>query len=587
MDFNIDQTRTRGESLSHDCDSLFRSTELLAFDFIFADSLMGQVPAAQVYTFLEQCIRPRYNLSTGSSADFEQAAQHVKYLQDLIGRCASDLLHADLRRPDIPKRTSEFVVYLKDQKMRLDKKLSRSRRPDCPPESLDVVEVSEDDAETEDLPSSFSKWLQSELKVGSDPNEESVELRCLVRSVAHRLAAVAQLHEGIQRMKQEILDPDDLDYTDCLPQDLIESPFFLGVRNSCGFLLAAFNALQAQQELVPKCFDALAKCRQRLGELLESSKAGVSEMQRHIAKMQQVINKRRQEAAELRGELQPFIDSIFSRTPLPSIPEVEPDDLLSKLREDLEAAVQGNPDRVREIEADIELLELRREIAGLCRQRNALITQIAERDRTMLGFVMDHCKGEEDIRMQQTEVELMQRYEDGLKEVLDSLKFTEMGSWCDELGAIGASFAELARTQQCIVDELERICAADDIEAQTAAKRKEIEELSVVNYRMCAEIGRAKLELDSVLEEQFRAQQNLEMYRQWLPAYIDRENEQAVQEYTRRIMCPICQANKRDCILSCCGHCMCRVCLERAPAKKCPICKIQFTEQNLKPFFLQ
>jgi hypothetical protein len=49
MEFNIDQNRKRGELLSQDCYSLFRSTELLAFDFMFASYLMGQVPARQVY----------------------------------------------------------------------------------------------------------------------------------------------------------------------------------------------------------------------------------------------------------------------------------------------------------------------------------------------------------------------------------------------------------------------------------------------------------------------------------------------------------------------------------------------------------
>jgi hypothetical protein len=49
-------------------------------------------------------------------------------------------------------------------------------------------------------------------------------------------------------MKKNILNPDDIDYTDCLLEELRSFPFSLGLKKGCGFLLAAFNALQAQQE---------------------------------------------------------------------------------------------------------------------------------------------------------------------------------------------------------------------------------------------------------------------------------------------------------------------------------------------------
>jgi hypothetical protein len=55
------------------------------------------------------------------------------------------------------------------------------------------------------------------------------------------------LHELIRAMKQDIPSPDDLDYTDCLSEDLRNCIFYLGLEDSYGFLLATFNALQTQQ----------------------------------------------------------------------------------------------------------------------------------------------------------------------------------------------------------------------------------------------------------------------------------------------------------------------------------------------------
>jgi hypothetical protein len=93
-------------SLSHDCYSLLRSIELLAFDFIFAPYLIGQIPGSPASAFLDSCIYPRYNLSIGGRADFEKAAQYIKFLEDLVALCAADLLRPELRLPDIPRRTS-------------------------------------------------------------------------------------------------------------------------------------------------------------------------------------------------------------------------------------------------------------------------------------------------------------------------------------------------------------------------------------------------------------------------------------------------------------------------------------------------
>jgi hypothetical protein len=62
---NIDRNWKRTESLSHGCDSLFRSTEIFAFDFFFAGDFMGQVLAAQVYCFLKHCIHPLKPVDVG------------------------------------------------------------------------------------------------------------------------------------------------------------------------------------------------------------------------------------------------------------------------------------------------------------------------------------------------------------------------------------------------------------------------------------------------------------------------------------------------------------------------------------------
>jgi hypothetical protein len=78
--------------------------------------------------------------------------------------------------------------------MRLDKELNRAEPQDSQYDPLESVYVFEEYG-TEHFRAPFSRWLLSGLKVGTDPDEESIELRFLIRSIAHRLAAVTQLHE--------------------------------------------------------------------------------------------------------------------------------------------------------------------------------------------------------------------------------------------------------------------------------------------------------------------------------------------------------------------------------------------------------
>ena len=594
MEYNIDRNRNRGESLCRDCYSLFRSTELLAFDFVFASYLLGHLPPEEVYAFLDRCIRPQYDLSSGDPADFDRAKEHVKYLQSIITKCASEVFSGELKRPDIPKRTSEFVLHLKKQKGRLDQELARRRVQETEKVQAERVQLEEDQIEAEDLPASFSKWLTSELKVGMDQNEESIELRSLIASVARRLGAIAKLNESIKSMKTETLSLDELDYMDCMPEDLFKSPLFIGVKQSCAFLVNACNALNSQKELLPRCHDALCKVRDRLKEITESSEKAVAELQAHTDAMRKEIEQKKMEAEALKAELQPVLEAMNAKPELPVVPELPPKyaEVEARLKEELAAAQSAGDqaEKVQELEGQIKLIEecrqQRDELAKMCNERNELLLQAAEKDKTIFGVVLAQCKAEEDAKQQALELELLSKYEDSVRDVMSSIRLAEMEQWCNELGEIGSSFAEIADVQKKIMDELDKYAKVEDIEAKTAEKRKEIKALSEMNYRMCEAIGRAKLELEDMLDEQTRAQNTLELYSEWLPPYIDRDNEQQVEEYKKMVTCPVCKSNRRDCILATCGHAICRPCAEKSKGI-CPICKAQFGETDVKPFFLQ
>ena len=72
----------------------------------------------------------------------------------------------------------------------------------------------------------------------------------------------------------------------------------------------------------------------------------------------------------------------------------------------------------------------------------------------------------------------------------------------------------------------------------------------------------------------------------WIPDYIDKNDEESMKRFKQMVICPICSQNRRDSILTSCGHPICRACLQKSEGV-CPICSVPFTEDNIKPFFMQ
>jgi hypothetical protein len=59
------------------------------------------------------------------------------------------------------------------------------------------------------------------------------------------------------------------------------------------------------------------------------------------------------------------------------------------------------------------------------------------------------ARGDEEVRMQQSEIDLLERYEDGLKgRCWTFLKVDEMGALCDEMDKIGGMFSRLTKSQR-------------------------------------------------------------------------------------------------------------------------------------------
>ncbi|OHT10258.1 hypothetical protein TRFO_04266 [Tritrichomonas foetus] len=623
MEFNIDQNRKRCDVSSKECYVLFKSTELLAFDLLFADYLLGNSESSDIYDFFEHCTHPTCDFLSNNG---ETANAHISYLMSIIEKCVESLSSCEIKQPNIPKRISEFELFLNDQKLRIDNQLTRRLKKQKEKEEKEKMKEKEEEEEEPDLsglPPSFTKWLSSELKVGLNPDEESVEIKCLVRGIAGRLKEIAQLSESIKNLKKENeeIRKESMNITNFVNQvnsqsensnqqnslqnssnenidndininhynNLIEnSPYFLGIKNSCAYLANLLKTIKTQKEVIKLCNTSLKQCKTQLDSLSDSSQRSIQEMQNQMEKLKEISLKRQQETTALEQELQPYINFIFTPTRLNAIPGLPNSFNVLDIRYKRLIIPATNTDQKLRMEytAFHELHQLRSDLSYYSNELNKMYSQIEENDRKILEMAIEYSKIEGEFKLQDEEKESLMKYEIDLNEVQTLLRFNEMSDWCRKLATIIEALDQIAVDQQNIVQELQNTSQVDQLKQQIDQKTKEVQLLSETNYRMNSEIGRSKLELSAANEEYFRAKQELEVNKDFIPDVIDKNDEEQVQRHKRMVICPICHTNRRDVILTTCRHPMCGECANKANFK-CPICEESFNQSNVRPFFIQ
>lgn len=235
MEFNIEQNRKRCDTSSLSCYTLLRSTELLAFDIMFANYLLGDANPSDIYDFFEHCTIPQFDLSSGQISGFEKAREHIQYLQSIIENCSKSFLSLDLKQKSIPKRVSEFALYLKDQKVRLDHQLKRNIEAEK--KKIEEENQKKDDENEEvdlsGLPPSFTKWLTSELKVGLSPDQESIEIHCLFKSITNRLKSITELYNTVAELELDQEEIKNGNSNEISNEKIENSPYVIGAKKNC------------------------------------------------------------------------------------------------------------------------------------------------------------------------------------------------------------------------------------------------------------------------------------------------------------------------------------------------------------------
>lgn len=602
MEYYFDVHIKQGEELSDKCFKLLKATELLAFDLIIAQYLYTNLSQKEVNEFLVKCIRPKFNLSSGKKEDFDEAVKHVIDLQNIIQQSANVLNKIDFKAPEIPKRVSNFVLFLKDEKNKLESEIIENSvenisSKDNNNENIEIetsMNDSDVDIDNPSFPSVLANWLQNELKFENTMTDDSIELKCLINSVARRLANITVMQQKIEELKESNIKFEELHYTDCTEDALINSPFFKGVKNNCIFLLNAIKALKNQQNLIPQINKNLTQCLEYINNLLLQTKNAINEVGKQKKNLDETISRKESEIKRMKDDLKKFYDIIFSDEEIKIYDNESITEVIDSKEQKLTNAIQEKPELEEKLSGTLNTLRKakteRQNLLALCNEQVELLKKLKEKDQKLFNTIARNKKIDEENLIKKDAFSLIKRYTNLLDEVISNMRLDLLEECHDDLKRISDVFKSLYENQKEIDQELKNYLSVEnneELQSVTESKKKEVKRLSEENYSKIVEYGNAKLELEAVIDDHFRIKQKLEAYDDFIPPIIDKNNKEAVDKYRFMAFCPLCNKNRRNVILTSCGHVLCKECLDKAEQHHCPFCKTSFSSETIRPFFLQ
>lgn len=605
LEIQIEQNRKRGRSICQECFNAMRATEVLAFDFLFTEYLIGTASSSQVYTFVDSCIRPPFNIISGDPRDIDAAADHIRTVQTQIQSSVSTILRSDPKKVEIAKRATEFLQFLRDKKQSLENELqnyeeeTKNPKPQQNPTVIPVVFNDFNRSNKNDADYDFEKWILNELKPGvALVDTQTAEIRALFGTCIHRLHAIQELKDQIAQLKSTSSSTQNLKYIDCDPKTIYESPFFVAIKENCAFLGTALSAIHSHQQIIPECKDSIDRCEAYLKKLDKKCQNTLNQMKNLTDEKKANIEENKKKVESLTKKLKPYADALqFNEVSslenlltetdkLVSSLEKYLKDLLENLNNETSGDATENENKKSKIDGIIGVLqevgEYQAKIKDLCIQSFASIRANIKTQNDLLESIFNYYKAVESVQLYQDEVQQLEEYEKSLKEIVKSMHDDDVKTWCRQLSDAYERLVANIQKQEDIYESFEPLVVIDKSgDEEIISKEQEVENLMEENKKLVEEEALLRVESVDAEEELFSLMQQIEALGGWSDTEIE-------ERLSNCAICPICKEKQRNEILMSCGHPLCSECIAKAKSDHiCPMCNAPFHDEDVKPFYLQ
>jgi len=597
LQFQLETNKKRDERMCKEVMNSLAKIETVGFDGLLASLYYGEAQVSDVISFVENCTKMRLRLfPSGNKLDSSLMEKYSVELFEMIQKSISQVQRCKEKRIDSGKRYGEILSFINDQKSLIEAEIPRQSFM-YPPRVVSRMDSVNNQIETQKINAEFINWMKKALTVTSESNSDTALLRSLICSISNRSNSIFELQKKIQLIKQDIVKPHLIDYKMVGLESLLSSPFMKSARSNYRFLSQTLENIQVYNtKLIPSCRQAISKCEVTIKQLRERGEKIKNDLQNHSSQMRMSLSRRQGEVADLKHDLEHFF-AILNGSTDESIPE------LYKKNEELNNSLDlklvdmishSSGDKLSEFMAEKDLLNqirnIRGEIMQLSATNNNAIKSAAYVESALYKIIFDIHKCEEQVRLCNREIEQLNKFEKLLQEFNDLIKLSEANTWVSELESIKSSFDEIDKQtnelQSLISPLIEREDSVNGYCYEIDDMQKRIDELTQERNSLDQQEEQLEIEFSDVSEELFSIIQELEVLQKTSVDSRSMMQEKKIQKYQTYVLCPICKQQRRDVILAKCLHPICRQCAEKA-GKKCPVCGVSFSSEDIRPFYMQ
>ena len=595
----FENNQTASENLCSEYVDMLNSAQFFAFDLLLCEYLCGFVSQLEVEDYIKTLKEININPMIFTQNDILQNKQIFQSLLDQINSRLSRLyvtnpnqidfnrVHLDVfdklitqMLKDQAEETKQLQLKFNSKKKTNEKTIKRLFDFDLiPPFSKESI-------------SQLNDSMFEEFKLEND-DPSNLETRLLLSKASYRLLTIKQLQEQVTSMKSLVINHSTkIDSSYCEPQSILNSPFFTSLATQSRFLRQSLKYQDKEVLLSNKFNEYLSQINEIYQKYQAQCEKALLDIDNRIAWLQNIHNQRRQAAEKQRNDLTPGIKEVVEEMNflIDDKTSNRVDDLLQKVMN-----MKEPPENHINHQGWESLMEVMKnefnpkynEIESLYKSVAGQIQTMAFYDSTIFNLTAEANDPPLKHKIVQSEYEILINYEKGLHEVQDSLSSIDYKPLIQSLDKIKINL------KQAVDDHKKKLKAIEDNENESDddenesndSLKQQISQLRAESEQLCQELGEQSAELDLLLEEKFAHKKcsikpKVKQQTSSVDSSLNLALSGSIEKYLQWVMCPQCQTNQRDSIITSCGHVFCRKCLERK--RTCPICGQRFTDQDVK-----
>lgn len=624
-----------GKLLLNEFFRLLETTEMVAFDIMYVDTLWGEVEFKDFYDFIAKCRNADFVFDRPTDKDIQQASEHIRYLHSIIQTCCKDFHNYDSRvRIEPPQHPNKIYKYLDELTQTIEDDIRKTEIKKHEPSIVPFDYGNDDISDNTTLPDNSKKFIDKLLDLvqpNRDSNQTIAPNRSLLGNIFHKMNTIRRLQNEIKEIKKDIMVPKYAGSLDIDPQYIQNSPFYRAVLGNAAFLRLSINNFLSEQPEIDNCEASIENSLISFSKLQHQCQETVKATEKLQEELKKGIFKKQKDLKDPNNDISQYYDLFLCDPKIEKIYKLidEVTNLDKEFTELLEAEQSKQSSLSNNSAADKisgcidimpELRDTRRELFDLCRNCAEERKEESLMQKKLFTLVAEYLVHNEKQHNYDRIIQVFDTYKNFLDEIFKLFKKEEVDAWCRDVNtALNEIQNVLNEHDELIKKSNDDHSTIDDSSNQTNNENDDLEaeegendikKNTVIDVddeirKYEQEIEQLERELADVNYEQIQMEEEVEKKKEELfdqiqmnDMYIiyqesNQHKTEQLKKFKESLICSICNERFCDAVIynnkKTCNHAFCKQCIELDDDKKtgeCPICGASYTNENILEFSL-